>query len=142
VLGIWLGAQLIAGVLGASNKEIGWFPAIKDKKLDADEVNIFPDDFLAFHRHEDTFDIPEGSTRIGESDACKNQGFIYGKKVLALQFHLETTQTGIENLIKNCGDELISGPYIRQADKIRKGNKYIPESNWLMYNALDYLISP
>jgi GMP synthase-like glutamine amidotransferase len=146
VLGICLGAQLIAGVLGVkvyknSNKEIGWFPVRKNTKSEAKDTRLFPDDFLAFHWHGDTFDIPEGATRIGESDACKNQGFIYEKRLMALQFHLDTTQSGIENLIKNCGNELISGPYIQQADKIRQGNKYIPESNWLMYNALDYLIS-
>jgi GMP synthase-like glutamine amidotransferase len=146
VLGICLGAQLIARALGAkvyknSNKEIGWFPVRKNTNSEAKDTSIFPDEFYAFHWHGDTFDIPEGSIPIGESGACKNQGFVYDERVMALQFHLESTQNGIENMIKNCGDELISGPYIQQADKIRQGNKYIPESNWLMYNALDYLLS-
>jgi GMP synthase-like glutamine amidotransferase len=146
VLGICLGAQLIADVLGAkvysnSNKEIGWFPVRKNTKSEAKDTHLFHDEFYAFHWHGDTFDLPEGSIPIGESDACKNQGFIYGERVMALQFHLETTPSSVENLIKNCGDELISGPYIQQAEKIREGNKYIPESNWLMYNALDYLES-
>jgi GMP synthase-like glutamine amidotransferase len=146
MLGICLGAQLIAGVLGAkvyknSHKEIGWFPVKKGNRYGAVEEYIFPDNYTAFHWHGDTFDIPEGTIPIGESDACKNQGFIYEERVMALQFHLETTQEGIENLIKNCGDELIPGPYIQQAAKIRQGNKNIPESNRLMYSVLDYLIS-
>jgi len=147
VLGICLGAQLIAWALGAkvyknSNKEIGWFPVRKNTKSDSKYTGIFPDQFYAFHWHEDTFDIPKGATPIGESDACKNQGFIYKERVMALQFHLESTQTGIESLIKNCGDELIKGPFIQQAEKLREDYKYIPESNLLMYNALDFLISP
>jgi GMP synthase-like glutamine amidotransferase len=147
VLGICLGAQLIAGALGAmvyknSNKEIGWFPVRRDNKLTGPIAQCFPDEFFAFHWHGDTFDIPEGAIRIGASDACKNQGFIFDKRVMALQFHLETTQTGIENLIKNCGDELIKGPFIQQAEEIREGYKFIPESNRLMYNALDFLALP
>lgn len=147
VLGICLGAQLIAGALGAkvyknSNKEIGWFPVRKDTKSDSKNTGVFPDEFFAFHWHGDTFDIPERAIPLGASAACKNQGFMYGNRVMALQFHLETTQTGIGNLIKNCGDELIKGPFIQQAEKIREGYKYIPESNLLMYNALDFFISP
>jgi hypothetical protein len=42
---------------------------------------------------------------------------------MALQFHLESTQTGIESLIKNCGDELIKGPFIQQAEKLREDYK-------------------
>ncbi len=147
VLGICLGAQMIAAALGAkvyknSNKEIGWFPVRKNTKSDSKGASLFPDEFFAFHWHGDTFDIPEGAIRLGESGACKNQGFIYKERVMALQFHLESTQTGIGDLIRNCGNELVSGPFIQQPDKIRQGNKYIPESNLLMYNALDFLISP
>jgi GMP synthase-like glutamine amidotransferase len=146
ILGICLGAQLIASVLGAEvyrnmDKEIGWFQVIKDKTSGTTGEHIFPDKYMAFHWHGDTFDIPEGAIRIGLSDACKNQGFIYGENVMALQYHLETTRPGIENLIKNCGDELVSGPYIQQAVDIREGYDSIPESNHLMYKVVDYLIS-
>jgi GMP synthase-like glutamine amidotransferase len=144
VLGICLGAQLIAGVLGAKvyknpAREIGWFSVRKNTKSESKDTGLFPDEFYAFHWHGDTFDIPEGSIPIGESGACKNQGFIYKKRVIALQFHLESTQAGIENLIKNCADELVSAPFIQQAEKIRGGYKFIPESNRLMYKTLDYL---
>lgn len=122
VLGICLGAQLVAGVLGAkvyknSNKEIGWFPVRKNTKSDSKSASVLPDEFFAFHWHGDTFDLPEEAICIGESDICKNQGFMYGDRVMALQFHLETTQTGIENLIKNCGDELVQRPFIQQTEK-------------------------
>jgi GMP synthase-like glutamine amidotransferase len=147
VLGICLGAQLIAEALGAKvyknqASEIGWFPVTTDKKHRINKWNVFPDKYVAFHWHGDTFDIPEGAIRIGKSDACKNQGFIYDERVMALQFHLETTRSGVENLIDNCGDELVPEPYIQEAAKIKEGYKFIPESNYLMYNILDFLISP
>jgi GMP synthase-like glutamine amidotransferase len=146
ILGVCLGAQLIASALGAEvyrnmHKEIGWFQVIKDKTSGTTVENIFPDKYMAFHWHGDTFDIPEGAIPIGASDACKNQGFIYGENVMALQYHLETTLLGIENLIKNCGDELVSGPYTQQAVKLRQGIENIRESNRLMYKVLDYFIS-
>ncbi len=104
VLGICLGAQLIADVLGAKvyagpQKEIGWFPI--------QGLNSFlPKTLTAFHWHGDTFEIPEGASRLASSEACKNQGFIYNDRIVALQFHLETTPESMEALIENCAGEL------------------------------------
>ena len=96
VLGICLGAQLLADVLGAKiyanrHKEIGWFN-IRKVKTDQNTgiAAIFPDTFEAFHWHGDTFGIPKGSSRIASSDACVNQGFVGPGAILGLQFHLET----------------------------------------------------
>ncbi len=104
VLGICLGAQLIADVLGAKvypgpQKEIGWFPLQGSNPL-------LPETLTAFHWHGDTFEIPKGATHLASSAACKNQGFIYNGRVVGLQFHLETTPQSMEALIENCGDEL------------------------------------
>lgn len=119
ILGICLGAQLIADVLGAKvyknqNKEIGWFPI----KLTEEAKNtvLFKDisqEFTAFHWHGDTFDIPEKSILICSSEACKNQGFVYNNKVIGLQFHLETSPTALKNLAKNCKDEITDEKYIQ-----------------------------
>lgn len=79
VLGICLGAQLIADALGAKvykNKyrEIGWFPVIKTKEAkDTVLSDVMPDKFEAFHWHGDTFDIPPKAVPIAESEACVNR---------------------------------------------------------------------
>lgn len=125
VLGICLGAQLIADALGGkvtgnSYKEIGWFPV---KLLpEAEKSNIFrgvQSKFIAFHWHGDTFSIPQGCLHIAESEACENQAFEYDGRVLGLQFHLESTKESIGRLIDNCGDEINPGSFIQDEKVIR-----------------------
>lgn len=100
VIGICLGAQLIASTLGArvysgSNKEIGWRPittcntdkAPWAKSLDGENV---------LHWHGDTFDIPSGATLFASSRDYPNQAFTYGTNVLALQFHIEVLPNAFE----------------------------------------------
>jgi GMP synthase-like glutamine amidotransferase len=122
ILGVCLGAQLIASALGSrvyrnSKKEIGWFPV---RRVPAPE-NCFslPEECLAFHWHGETFDLPEGAVHLAESDACKNQAFQFGRNVIGLQFHLETTPYNACALIDNFRDELIPGPYIQSEESIR-----------------------
>ena len=104
VLGICLGGQLIARALGAAVRasgqaEIGWFETrvVGYSALTAG----LPPRFMAYHWHGDTFDIPAGATRVLESDACANQGFVWGDHVLALQCHLETTPDSAQDIIDN-----------------------------------------
>lgn len=110
ILGICLGAQLIAHVCGAQvyparQKEIGWFP-VQAEMTDADHFQ-FPGQFLAFHWHGETFDLPVGATRLARSAACENQAFQIGSQVIGLQFHLESTATSIAALIQHAADEII-----------------------------------
>lgn len=124
VLGICLGAQLIANVMGARVyrnrcREIGWFPVIRSSEA----VNCFlgrsvPESFIAFHWHGDTFDIPDGSVRLAESSACTNQGFVWRDRVIALQFHLETTRESVAALLENCGDELDGSEFVQDRSAI------------------------
>ncbi len=124
VLGICLGAQLLADVLGAkiySNrlKEIGWFPVCKS--IETKECKVFrrfPSLLDVFHWHSDTFDLPAGAVRLASSAACENQAFSFYDRVIGLQFHMETTKQGVERLITNCREELIDGPYIQEAEKM------------------------
>jgi GMP synthase-like glutamine amidotransferase len=103
VLGVCLGAQMLAEVLGAhvapmGHREIGWFPLRRDPK--SRELPWFPDlpePLTALHWHGDRFDLPPGATRLWQSTACDQQGFAHGK-ALGLQFHLEMTRTGTEAL--------------------------------------------
>lgn len=97
VLGICLGAQLIAKALGArvySNrvKEIGWYPVSWTDEARRDILfSGLTQPETVFHWHGETFDLPPGSARLAESEACRNQAFRFGKNVYGLQFHLEVT---------------------------------------------------
>jgi GMP synthase (glutamine-hydrolysing) len=143
VVGICLGAQLIADVLGARvypgpQKEIGWFPIHRT----AGAPDWLAETLTAFHWHGDTFDLPEGATHLASSDACKNQGFIYHDRVVGLQFHLESTQQSVEELIENCSHELTEGPYIQSASQIRAAYTNLSGINDAMSRLLDALPRP
>jgi GMP synthase-like glutamine amidotransferase len=123
VIGICLGAQLIAGSLGASvyrnaHKEIGWFPIIST--ISHEDVFRFPSQCQAFHWHGETFDLPSGAIRLASSEACRNQAFQIGRHVFGLQFHLETTPESVRALIDHCRNELISGPYIQTEEQLQQ----------------------
>ena len=100
VIGICLGAQLIAEVLGskiypARKKEIGWHPIRKSSSKIAD---VLLDNIDAFHWHGETFDLPNEAIRLASSDVCENQAFIFKERVLGLQFHLESIFTSVKEL--------------------------------------------
>ena len=125
VLGVCLGAQLLAGVLGGRvvrnrYKEIGWFPVnLRPEGIESVFFQGVPDKFPALHWHGDTFSLPAGAAMLAESEACPAQAFSYnGGRVLALQFHLESSLDSVRALIQNCSDELVDGEYIQNADAI------------------------
>ena len=119
ILGVCLGAQLIADVLGgpvSSNqfKEIGWLPvSLTAAAASSPLFSNLPPEFIAFHWHGDTFQIPPGAVHAASSSGCAHQAFAYTNKVVGLQFHLESTTSSIQKLIDNCHDELVSEPYIQ-----------------------------
>jgi len=95
VLGICLGAQLIARALGArvmpnKPKEIGWYELNPTADGRTDPLfSHFADSQMIFQWHGDKFDIPHGATHLATSPDCPNQAFRYHDNVYALQFHLE-----------------------------------------------------
>ncbi len=123
VLGVCLGSQLIADVLGGrvsknKYKEIGWFHvSLTTDAKNSPVFSKFPDRFTAFHWHGDTFKIPPGAVRIAESEACANQAFEYGR-VIGLQFHIEYSVDSINLMLQSCADEIVDGKYIQAADEI------------------------
>ncbi len=145
VLGICLGAQLIAGATGArvyrnSVKEIGWFPIYGISSEDR-SIFSFPPTVEVFHWHGETFDLPSGATRLAKSDGCENQAFQIGKSVIGLQFHLETTSKDAREIVSYCRDELISAKYIQTEKKILsvKPERY-KSINQLMDSILSFLL--
>jgi GMP synthase-like glutamine amidotransferase len=124
VIGICLGAQLIAEAMGGSvslnnQTEIGWFPV----ELSAEALNHpcfqgFTPTLNAFHWHGEYFSIPEKALAIGKSEACPQQGFIWSNQVLAFQFHLEITTQGIQGLIHNCPEDLNDGTFVQNSGQL------------------------
>ncbi len=117
ILGICLGAQLLADVLGAKvnanpQKEIGWFPVIRNKTVPDFLESVLPEKMTVFHWHGDTFGIPEDAVNLYSSEACAHQAFLYKEHVLGLQFHLETTRESAAALIDNCRNELVQDSWI------------------------------
>ena len=145
VIGICLGAQLIAEVLGSrvySNgcREIGWYPVNKEAESERSKLAAFmPQELSVFHWHGDTFDIPEEAVHIAGSKTCKNQGFIFDERVAGLQFHLEITPTGAEALIKNCADEIIDTPFIQSSREMLSDNIRFHKTNKVMDRLLNML---
>ena len=133
LLGICLGAQLIADALGGKVfpnkfKEIGWYPVtLKPEMLSYSPFFGIPKSFMALHWHGDTFEIPSGAENIGSSLACGNQGFIFNDRVIGLQFHLEATDNSITALIENCKNELVEDKWIQKPGEITtNSNRYLP----------------
>jgi len=122
ILGVCLGAQLIASASGAQvyknpQPEIGWFP-IQPIPVDAADIFQFEPELGVFHWHGETFDLPEGATWLATSEACLHQAFSIGPKIVGLQFHIETTTESASALVEHCSEELIPGTYVQSASEI------------------------
>ncbi len=143
VLGICLGAQLIAASLGARVKrnpalEIGWYPVeILDDRQPEKLKGIFPSYFQTFHWHGDTFEVPLGAVLFASSEGCSNQGFVMGEHVLAIQFHPEITEEGIEDLIaKDSNDLFAESVFVQSAEEMRAGTHHIEKNREVLFNLL------
>ena len=145
ILGICLGAQLIAEVLGAEvyqNKcrEIGWFNVSRSAGvINTILSDVIPEQAEVFHWHGDTFDIPEGAHVIAESEACSNQGFIMNDRIVAFQFHLETTLESATALIENCSNDLDGSQYVQTKNEMLSKVHRFTSINNLMFSVLETL---
>lgn len=144
VLGICLGAQLIASSMGSEVfpnpvKEIGWFPVEAVASKD-NSVFQFPNKTDVFHWHGETFSLPKAAVQLADSKGCKNQAFQIGRNVIGLQFHLETTPMSAQAIVDNCREELVQGQYIQSEAEILSASKQQYSSiNCLMGDVLEYL---
>ncbi|TZF82749.1 amidotransferase [Pedobacter sp. BS3] len=146
VLGICLGAQLIAAALGAPvypnpEKEIGWWPVNTSSTFSAwlGKDILLPD--KVFHWHGDTFDLPDGAVNHISSVVCKNQLFTIGENIAGIQFHLEVTPQTMQAMLTHCAGELSkSGMYIQSPATIADASDNFEQSNRLMSTILEKLV--
>ena len=145
VIGICLGAQLIADVLGAKvfankYKEIGWYPI--ELSLAAGKNKLFEGidtPMTVFHWHGDTFDLPQNALHLASSEACQNQAFLYRRKVLGLQFHLEMSELTLKQMLENGKSELIEGKYIQSGQEMLNQQKLFENNKQVLFKILDGL---
>lgn len=135
VLGICLGAQLIASALGASvypgpYKEIGWFGIQATPPRPG--VFSLPQEITVFHWHRETFDLPLNAVELARSTACETQAFQYGANVIGLQFHLETTPQSLDALIAHSRHELTGGVFVQSERDMRN----VPRTHYTAINDL------
>lgn len=134
VLGICLGAQMIAHALGSrvypgTKKEIGWYPIklLKASQKDPLFKDIPNSNPTVFHWHGDTFELPKGSVLLASSALFPNQAFRFKKSVYALQFHVEVTSEMISDWLKHGENELRSlNPPVSKQSVIESAPKYEP----------------
>lgn len=137
VLGVCLGAQILAAALGAKVernpkcKEIGWHAIrISDSARDDRLMRGLPATLTPFHWHGDIFELPRGAVSLASSDKTPCQAFRYGDKTYGFQFHFEVTTEGVAGMAAAFAKELVrenisseemvaqSADFIRPLEKI------------------------
>lgn len=144
VLGICLGAQLIASALGAqvyptNEKEIGWFPVFSTNEGSRHSLFESANSHPVFHWHGDTFDLPAGATLLASSEACLNQAFSVGERVVGLQYHLEITPDGLHEMLRHGERELKEALFVQRKEEILSQQGLTKETNGRMFRLLDHL---
>jgi GMP synthase-like glutamine amidotransferase len=147
VLGVCLGAQLMAHALGArvranAQREIGWFPITRAPELVGTPLGErLPAQLEVFHWHGDTFDIPRGALRVASSEACLNQGFVLEEHALGLQFHLDATPRVVQDFVAHGGNELDGSRFVQSAEQMLADESRHLAPNALLIELLNWLAS-
>jgi GMP synthase (glutamine-hydrolysing) len=125
VLGICLGAQLLARALGAAvtrapRRELGFFPVRATAATEADPLaTCFEDGDLVFQWHRDTFALPDRATLLLEGETVTNQAFRAGERAWGFQFHFEVTREKLEKWFELAGPSL-EREWDRAGDELRR----------------------
>lgn len=143
VLGICLGAQLIADTMGGeakrhTHKEIGWWLVqFNEKVLTHPLLKGMPKEAIFYQFHQDTFTISESSEHLAGNQASINQAFSINDRVLALQFHPEVQMTAAKNMLKSFKiNPKENKTFIQNAKEITKEKHFLNSEN-LLYAILD-----
>jgi len=145
VLGVCLGAQLLAAALGADvypheRSEIGWFPVEATDAAADSPLATLGDRYEALHWHGDTYDLPEGAAQLARTEACEQQAFAAGNS-LGLQFHLEATAESLGALVDAAG-ERGDGEYVQSEDELLDEDAPYEACREGLYAVLDELSAP
>ena len=143
VLGVCLGAQMIAAAMGArvyrgTEKEIGWFPVRRVTTTGAGA--LFTQTFTPLHWHGETFDLPAQAVRLAETDAVPNQAFQLGPAI-GLQFHLEATPESVQQLVDNAAHDIESGKPFQQppSELLAQTPQASSAAQVILFNLLDHI---
>jgi len=144
ILGICLGAQLLAGVSGGQvspnpEREIGWFPV---QRIGGESwlLKGVPETFDAFHWHGDRFFAPDNGRLLGMSDGCPAQIIQIGERALGFQFHLESTPERIQALMDNCPEDMAPGAFVKTKEEIDNTMDRCTEANRIMEAVLENML--
>lgn len=149
VLGICLGAQLIASALGApvgANREpeIGWWPLerVPPPASAPNTIFSFPDGLTCLNWHGETFALPGGAVLLARSAACAHQAMQIGPRVIGLQFHPEATPEWIEAVLAHGAGSLVPGPYVMAQNELTANlNERCRAGRHLLHSLLEFLIA-
>jgi GMP synthase-like glutamine amidotransferase len=148
ILGVCLGAQMIASALGArvypnALKEIGWFPLEATTMGKAHPLLAgLPAVLNAFHWHGETYDLPQGVSHLYRSSVCENQVYALGVQVLALQCHVEVTFESMQAMIDHGRDELdLQKPFIQAEAAMLAQQEKLGLLKPLVFQLLDHFVS-
>jgi GMP synthase (glutamine-hydrolysing) len=143
VLGICLGGQLIADVMGGKvyqnpEIEIGWFPI---RLLEAARQHPFfahfPEELTVMHWHGDTFELPPGAILVASSEACPRQAYLCGDRIVGLQFHIEVRPEDVRTFVGGETGPLPEGRYVQSFEQILAGDVHMPEVHRHLAGLLD-----
>ena len=144
ILGVCLGAQLIADALGGPvranpYREIGWFEVTRTAQSNGPCLLWpLPQRFLAFHWHGDTFEIPPGASHLAHSQACRNQAFQFGQRVLGLQFHLDYDESSLLRMLEHCPEEIDGSTYTQMPASILADPARLEATRDMLFALLDH----
>ncbi|MHC1773875.1 MAG: type 1 glutamine amidotransferase [Lentimicrobium sp.] len=146
VLGICLGAQLIASALGASvykndYAEIGFHPVRPINTCPSAFLPAVGEELCFFQWHGDTFDLPDGACLIATSAQVKNQAFTFGDHVTALQFHPEMDSKIIEGLLEKTYDSEATSPWKQSVGSIKEQLQLVSNGRAMLFRLLDEITS-
>ncbi|AIZ63704.1 hypothetical protein PK28_08360 [Hymenobacter sp. DG25B] len=141
VLGICLGAQLVAEALGATVSdgpapEIGFFPIHFSQEAHRFFSGEFPASLTPLHWHGEIFSLPPGARLLASSAACTNQAFSWQQRVIGLQFHPEVTAEILAAMLEHEAHDLVPGEWVQSAKEIAAGRHLLAASHQFLDSLL------